>query len=156
MLVLLAILIGLPAWIGGPILAQQRGSSSRTAMLIVAILASAVGIVGLVAVLVLSPALATPETCINPIGPDAPCFHGGQAKLVALLGIGLEPLLASLILGMPAWVMALTETTRRKLWGWFAVVLLFSPIAAMLYGFLGPQPQPTAGSLASPLAASPA
>jgi len=37
--------------------------------------------------------------------------------------------------------MALTETTRRKLWGWFIVVLLVSPIGAMLYGFLGAQPQ---------------
>jgi hypothetical protein len=49
--------------------------------------------------------------------------------------------------------MALTETTRRQLWGWFVVVLLFSPIAAMLYGFLGALPRPPAGSPASTLAA---
>jgi hypothetical protein len=158
MIVLLAILIGLPAWIGGPILAQRRGSSSRTAILIVAILASALGIVGLAAVGITSPALRTPETCIGSTGPGFPCFYGGQAKLVALLGIGFGPLLASLLLGLPAWVMALTETTRRKLWGWFVVVLLCSPIAAMLYGFLGAgaQPRPPAGSPASPVAASPA
>src|SRR5258708_39723085 len=154
MLVLLAILIGLPAWIGGPILAQRRGASSRTAILIVAIIASALGIVGLVAVVLISPALATPETCISSTGPGFPCFSGGQAKLVALLGIGFGPLLASLLMGMPAWVMALTETTRRKHWGWFVVVLLFSPIAAMLYGFLGAQPHPPAGSPASTLAAA--
>ncbi len=154
MIVLLAILIGLPAWIGGTILAQRRGASSRTAILIVSILASALGIVGLVAVVLISPALATPETCINSTAPGFPCFYGGQAKLVALLGIGFGPLLASLLMGMPAWVMALTETTRRKLWGWFVVVLLVSPIGAMLYGFLGAQPHPPAGSPASPLAAS--
>jgi hypothetical protein len=153
-LVLLAILIGLPAWIGGPILAQRRGSSSRTAILIVSLIASALGIVGLVAVLLISPALATPETCIGSTGPGSLCFSGGQAKLVALLGIGFGPLLASLLLGMPAWVMALTETTRRKLWGWFVVVLLVSPIGAMLYGFLGAHPHPPAGSPASPLAAA--
>jgi hypothetical protein len=154
MLVLLAILIGLPAWIGGPILAQRRGSSSRTAILIVSILASALGIVGLVAVALISPALATPETCINSTGPGSLCFSGGQAKLVALLGIGFGPLLASLLVGMPAWVMALTETTRRKLWGWFVVVLLVSPIGAILYGFLGVQPHPPAVPPASTLAAS--
>lgn len=158
MIVLLAILIGLPAWVGGPILAQRRGSSSRTAILIISVIASALGIVGLVAVLLTTPALATPETCIGSTGPGFPCFYGGQAKLVALLGIGFGHLLASLLIGMPAWVMALTETTRRRLWGWFAVVLLFSPIAAMLYGFLGAgaPPDPPAGSPASPLATSPA
>lgn len=153
-IVLLAILIGLPAWIGGTILAQRRGSSSRTAILIVSIIASALGIVGLVSVPLTSPALATPETCISSTGPGSLCFYGGQATLVALLGIGSGPLLASLLLGMPAWAMALTETMHRKLWGWFVVVLLFSPIAAMLYGFLGAQPHPSAGSPASTLAAS--
>ena len=43
-LLLLAILIGLPAWIGGPILAQRRGSSSRTAILVVSIIASALAV----------------------------------------------------------------------------------------------------------------
>jgi hypothetical protein len=156
MLVLLALLIGLPAWIGGPILAQRRSSSSRTAILVVSIIASAFGIVALGAVVLLSPALATPETCIGSTGPGFPCFSGGQAKLVALLGIGFAPLLASLLMGMPAWVMALTETTRRKQWGWFVVVLLFSPIGALLYGFLGAQPHSPAVPPASPLAALPA
>ncbi|MGO8950097.1 MAG: hypothetical protein ACLQUY_21060 [Ktedonobacterales bacterium] len=142
MIVLLAILIGLPAWIGGTILAQRRGSSSRTAILIVSVLASALGIVSLVSVFLTTPALATPETCINSTSPGSPCFYGGPAKLVALLGIGFAPLLASLLIGMPAWVMALTETTRRKQWGWFVAVLLVSPIGAMLYGFLGAQPHP--------------
>jgi hypothetical protein len=159
-LVLLAVLIGLPAWIGGPILAQRRGSSSRMAILIVALLAIALGIVYLafVAVGLLVPAFATPETCIGSTDFGAPCFSGGWAKLVALLGMGFPPLLYSLLLGMPAWVMALTETTRRKLWGWFVVVLLCSPIGALLYGLrgTGAQPHPTAGSPASPLAASPA
>jgi hypothetical protein len=155
-IVLLAIPTGLPAWIVGPILAQRRGASSRTAILIVAIIASALGIVSLVAIVLISPALATPETCISSTGPGSLCFSGGQAKLVALLGIGFGPLLASLLVGMPAWVMALTETTRRTQWGWFIVVLLVSPIGAMLYGFLGaqPHPHPPAVPPASTLAAS--
>lgn len=144
---------GCRAW-RGSVGTLRPGASSRTAILIVSILASALGIVGLVAVLLISPALATPETCIGSTGPGSPCFYGGPAKLVALLGIGFGPLLASLLLGMPAWVMALTETTRRKLWGWFVVVLLVSPIGAILYGFLGARPHPPAGSPASTLAAS--
>lgn len=144
--VLLAVLIGLPAWIGSPILAQRRGSSSRTAILIVAIIASALVIVSLLVPILSSPALATPETCLGSGGPGASqiCFYGDQAKLVALLGIGLPPIFTALFVGMPAWVMALTETAIRKRWGWFVAVLFLSPIAAMIYGFVGAQPRPTA------------
>lgn len=137
---LLAILIGLPAWIGSPILAQRRGSSSRAAILIVSIIASAFLIVSVVS-LFISPAFATPETCLASSDPQI-CFYGAQATLVAALGIGLPLLLMSLLIGMPAWVMALTETARHRRWRWFVVVLLFSPIAAMLYGFLGGRQQP--------------
>jgi hypothetical protein len=151
-IVLLAVLIGLPAWIGGPILAQRRGSSSRTAILIISIIATALGIVGLVAVSLTSPALATPETCINSTGAGQPCFYGDQAKLIAVLGIGLGSVLASLLLGMPAWVMALTETAGRRRWGWFVGVLCFSPIAAMLYGFFGAPPRPPVAPSAPTLA----
>lgn len=143
-LLLLAILIGLPAWIGSPILAQRRGSSSRTAILIVSILASALAIVS-VASAFFSPALATPETCIGPANPPM-CFYGSQATLVALAGIGLPPLLVALLAGMPAWVMGLTETARRGRWGWFTAILLCSPIAAMLYGFLGARREPPAAA----------
>ena len=145
-ILLLAILIGLPAWVGSPILAQRRGSSARTAILVVAIIASALLIVSLVIPVLSSPALATPETCLGSGGPGATsiCFYGSQAKLVALLGIGVPPVLMAVFIGMPAWVMALTETAIRKRWGWFVAVLFLSPIAAMLYGFRGAQPRPTA------------
>ncbi|MGZ3682051.1 MAG: hypothetical protein ACXVDI_26125, partial [Ktedonobacterales bacterium] len=154
MLLLLAILIGLPAWIASPILAQRRGSSARTAILIVSIIASAFVIVSLVVPSLSSPALSTPATCLGSGGAGQPCVYGGPAKVVALLGIGFAPLLASLLMGMPAWVMALTETTRRKRWGWFVAVLFFSPIAAMLYGFFGIQSHASEAPPAPTLAAS--
>lgn len=150
LLLLLAILIGLPAWISSPILAQRRESSSRAAILIVSIIASAFVVVSIVSVFI-SPAFATPETCIAPADPQI-CFYGAQATLVAVLGIGLPALLMSTLLGTPAWVMALTETARHQRWRWFVAVLLFSPIAAMLYGFLGGRRRPpsvTAPSMAT-------
>ncbi len=151
---LLAILIGLPAWIASPILAQRRGSSARTVILIVSIIASAFMVVSLITPFVSSPALTSPQTCLALAGPSQTCYYGDQAKLAALIGIGIAPLLASLLLGLPAYVMALTETARRKRWGWFAAVLVFSPIAAMLYGFFGAQPHLPVAPPAPTLAAS--
>ena len=147
LIVLLALLIGLPAWIGGPILALRRGSSSRTGILIVSVIACAIGIVGVAAAFLTSPALATPETCISSTAQT--CFYGDQAKLVALLGIGFGSVLVSLLIGIPAWVMALTETAGRRSWGWFIAVLCTSPFGALLYSFLGAPPS-------SPRAAPPA
>src|SRR5258708_37058920 len=46
MIVLLAILIALPAWIGTPILPHRRGASARTAILIVYLIAGGLGVVG--------------------------------------------------------------------------------------------------------------
>ena len=154
MVLLLAILIGLPAWIASPILAQRRSSSARTAILIVSIIASALVIVSLAVPLFSSPALSTPATCLGSSGAGQPCIYGAAAKLVAVLGIGLGPLVASLFMGMPAWVMALTETSRRKRWGWFVAVLFFSPIAAMLYGFFGARSHPSDAPHAPTLAAA--
>ena len=150
--VLLAALIGLPAWIGGPISAERRGSSSRTANLVVSIVASALFLVTLLTTFVLSPALATPETCISSTAPDFPCFYGVQAKLVAVFGVSFGMVRASLLIGVPAWVMALTETGRHRRWEWFAAVLLLSPFAAMLYAFFGGQQRPPAAAVAPAVA----
>lgn len=154
MVLLLAILFGLPAWIASPILALRRGSSARAAILVVSIIASAFVIVRLVAILLSSPALSTPATCLGSSDAGQSCFYGILAKLVALLGIGFAPLVVSLFLCVPAWVMALTKTIRRKRWGWFVAVLFLSPIAAMLYGFFGAQSQPSVASPAQTLVAA--
>ena len=152
LLLLLAILVGLPAWIGSPILARRRGSSSRAAILVVSILASALVIVS-VASTFFSPAFSTPETCIGSANPQI-CVYGAQATLLAVLGVGLPTLLVSLLVGMPAWVMALTETSQRRRWGWFIAALLFSPIAAMLYGFFGARREPLTAAPLPTVAAS--
>lgn len=73
------------------------------------------------------------------------CYTGAQAHVVAWIGFLWTALAVLLLWGMPAWVMALTQTARLKQWGWFIAALLFSPIAAMLYAFFGASPRPTSG-----------
>lgn len=150
----LAILIGLPAWIATPILATRRGSSARTAILIVAIIATALLLVGAVVVPLTSQVFSAPQVCLNGIvGPGGQtCFRGVQAFWVALLGVSWGPIATSLVLGMPAWVMTLTQTARWRQWGWFVAALLFSPVAALLYAFLGAGRPPTSAAPARPIA----
>jgi hypothetical protein len=136
MLMLLAVLIGLPAWIASPILAERRGATGKTPIIVVSVLATALLVVTLVSVSVFSPALRTPQTCFNGIGP---CVTGPEARLVALVGIGLMPIVSALLVGMPAWTMGLVQTARSRHWGWFAAIAMLSPVATLLYGVVGPQ-----------------
>lgn len=148
----LAILIGLPAWIATPILALRRGSSARTAILIVAVIASAILIVS---VLLLSfntsDVFSAPQVCLSGGGSyTQTCFTGDQAYWVALAGVIWAPISLALLMGAPAWVMTLTQTARLRQWGWFVFALFLSPIAALLYAFFG------AGKATPPAPAAPA
>lgn len=138
---LLAVLIGLPAWIASPILAERRGAAGKTPILVLSILASALLIVGVVSVF-FSPAFSTPQTCFNPGGFGAgdanqTCVTGAQAHWLAALAIVSGIWLAALAINLPAWTMALVRTARRHSWGWLIVIVLLSPFATVLYGFLG-------------------
>jgi hypothetical protein len=153
MVVALAILIGLPAWIATPILALRRGSTARTAILVVATLATALLIVSAVSVtLSASTALSASQVCLNGSGPEPPqtCFTGTQAFWVSVLGIGWGPIALAFTVGAPAWVMTLTQTARQRQWGWFTAALLFSPVAALLYAFFGAGRPPSAATPVSP------
>ena len=163
LVLLLAILIGLPAWIVGPILAQRWGAFARAALLIVSIPASACAVFSLVSLAIRYPVFTASETCFwSPPVPNQPvadpyCTFGAMAPLMAVFGVAFFPLLASLFLTIPAWVMALAETSRRQRWGWFVAVLYGSPIAAMLYGLLGAWSLPASalGALAGASEATP-
>ena len=139
--VALAILIGLPAWIATPILALRRGSSARTAILIVAVIASALLVV--ITLLVASSApsvLNAPQVCLNDANPlthAQTCYTGAQAFWVGLIGVTWAPIGLVSLLGAPAWVMTLTQTARLRQWGWFVFALLLSPFASLLYAFFG-------------------
>jgi hypothetical protein len=152
-LLLLAVLIGLPAWIAAPILAERRGASGTTAILVVSIISTALLLVTIFSVVVLSPALTSPKTCLNGTGGDGvpqTCVTGSQAIWLAVLGIGSTPVLAAFIACLPAWTMALTRTVRGRRWGWFSAVLLLSPLALMLYGFLGSERRPAPAPAPAP------
>jgi hypothetical protein len=160
-IIALAVLIGLPAWIGSPILALRRGSSARTTILIVAVIASALLIISVVVIPLTSSVLHAQDVCLgnssvnssvtntlsSPALPSN-CYTGDQAFWIALAGITLPPTAVALLLGMPAWIMTLTQTARLKQWGWFVAALLFSPIAALLYAFFGARNRPTFGEQA--------
>jgi hypothetical protein len=155
----LAVLIGLPAWIATPILAERRGSSARTAILVLAVIATALLVVGVVVIPLTSQVFSAPEVCLNgTVGPDGGplCFTGAQAFWVALIGITWGSIAVSLIAGMPAWVMTLTQTARRRQWGWFVAALFFSPVASLLYAFFGAGRPPAPATPASPAPQEPA
>jgi len=152
-LLLLAVLIGLPAWIAAPILAERRGASGRTAILVVSVISTALLLVTIFSVVVLSPALTSPKTCLNGTGGDGvpqTCVTGSQAVWLAALGIGFTPVLAAFIVCLPAWTMALTRTVRGRRWGWFSAVLLLSQLALLLYGFLGSERRPAPAPAPAP------
>lgn len=147
---LLAVLIGLPAWIASPILAERRSVAGKTPILVLSILASALLIVGVVTVF-FTPAFTTPQTCYNAGGfnasdPGQICVTGAQAHWLAAFAILAGTTLTALAINLPAWTMALVRTARRHSWGWLAAILLLSPFATVLYGFLGDR-GPTAPTL---------
>lgn len=143
LILLLALLMGLPAWIIGPKLARRRGASARTPILIASLPASACAILAAISVLARYPVLAATETCFWPPQPpnqpaaDPPCMYGYMAVVLAILGVAALPLLATCILSIPAWVMGLAEADGQQRWGWFIAVLFFSPVATALYGLFG-------------------
>ena len=144
MFVLAAVIIGLPAWIASPLLAARRGASSKTPILVVSLVATALVAVAVYIVLT-SPALASPKTCVN----NAGCVTGAMAPLVAVLGIGLGPLLTAQLANLPAWVMALVRTSHSRQWRWFVAILLLSPVACAVYGLLGKERDTIAPAVAA-------
>lgn len=72
LILLLALLIGLPAWIAGPILAQRWGAFARVALLIVSIPASACAVISLVSLAIRYPVFTASETCFwSPLSPTS-------------------------------------------------------------------------------------
>lgn len=51
--------------------------------------------------------------------------------------------LAGAIAAFVAWGLGLLAALVRGRWGWFLVILLFSPLGSLLYGLFGPAPRST-------------
>ncbi len=135
---LLAVLIGLPAWIASPVLAARRGASSKPVIIPLAVLSLALLLVSIYFTIV-NDVISSPRTCFG--DRDPVCVIGANAGLLALVGALLTPWLICVAIDSPAWVMALVRTARIHAWGWFVAILLLSPVATLLYGFFGPELQ---------------
>jgi hypothetical protein len=53
--------------------------------------------------------------------------------------IGSATLITPVIAVVAAWLVGLVDTARRRLWGWFALILLVPLIGALIYGIGGPR-----------------
>lgn len=152
---LLAILIGLPAWILGPKLARSRDAWASVTLLIISLPASVSAVLSLVCVLVRYPVLASTETCFwlqQPPGQPAAgpaCNYGALAQIFATVSVAFLPLLATCLLTIPAWVMGLNEAERQQRWRWYFAMLFLSPVAVTLYGLFGEHARQSAPTSAS-------
>lgn len=161
LVLLLAVLLGLPVWIAGPILARRRGGSAGAALLSSSVPASLFAALCLISLMVRYRALTATETCFwqpyisGPVA-DPACTTGWPAVMLALVSVASLPLLATWFLTVPVWVMALVETSLRRQWRWLVAVLFLSPLAATLYGLFGgsgkgaQHPAPTTAAGPSP------
>ena len=155
-LLALALVVGLPLWISIPLSAERRGRTIRALLMIIALLATALLTVDMIILLSQIGPLSAPQVvCLSDgSGGAYACYRGGRALLLALAGTGGASLVGALLAGTPAWVIALVQTARWRRWGWFAAVLLFSPIAALLYACFGPsQPMRSAAARSTPAVA---
>jgi hypothetical protein len=131
----LAILSGLPVWIATVIRANRRDISSQGPILISSVLATGLLIVDLIITYGQTTALPAAQVCYA--SAKGLCFSGGAGFLAAFVGIGWGPIVAAIVAGAPAWVMALTQALRWRQWAWLGATLLFSPVAAALYALFG-------------------
>ena len=61
---------------------------------------------------------------------------GNNSAGLALVGLILYSLAG--LLTFLSWLFGIIRTIRGQAWGWFVVILLFSPIATLIYGLMGP------------------
>ncbi|MDP9373596.1 MAG: hypothetical protein M3Q65_14325 [Chloroflexota bacterium] len=59
--------------------------------------------------------------------------------ILARSGSGFGTLLAGVggLLSLVAWIMGLIMAGRNRQWGWLVGILLFTPLATLLYSLLG-------------------
>jgi hypothetical protein len=63
------------------------------------------------------------------------CAAQGATPILIGIGVGILAGICSLI----AWIGGLIKTAQIGRWGWFVVILLFSPLATLIYGIAGPE-----------------
>jgi hypothetical protein len=77
-------------------------------------------------------------SCSSVGGQPEQCVTGpAQYDFSAPIVIGLALLGLSFFCWLIAWVTGLFTTARIKQWGWFAAILLLSPVATFFYSLFG-------------------
>lgn len=136
---LFALLVGMPAWIASAARAAREGRTSRGVIQVLSVVATAWLIVAVSIGLIIARGGA-PQVCLQ-----TDCATGPLAVLFLLVGVAIQPLVVCALICSPAWVIGLVRTAHLRRWGWFAAVLVFSPISTLIYGFFGPESVATMG-----------
>ncbi|HEV7126018.1 MAG TPA: hypothetical protein VGN32_01100 [Ktedonobacterales bacterium] len=70
------------------------------------------------------------------------CIHNASTRVGSGAGIGFLVLLVAGVAELIGWILGLVSSATQRRWGWFVVILLFSPLTSLLYGFFGPADAP--------------
>ena len=65
---------------------------------------------------------------------SADCVSQGATPVLIGIGVGLLAGICSFI----AWIGGLIKTAQTQAWVWFVLILLFTPLATLIYGIVGP------------------
>lgn len=107
---------------------------SKRAILILSIAAIVLGIVAAIPYAI---GIGSVATCAGAgattVSTD--CATQGAGAILIGVVIGILAGICSLI----AWIGGLIKTAQIGAWVWFVLILLFTPLATLIYGFAGPE-----------------
>jgi hypothetical protein len=107
---------------------------SKRTILFLSIAAILLGIVAAVAYVVgVGAVVNCTGTGATTISTD--CAAQGATPILIGIGVGILAGICSLI----AWIGGLIKTAQIGAWVWFVLILLFTPLATLIYGFAGPE-----------------
>ena len=111
---------------------------SKRTILILSIAAILLGIVGAIVYVIGVGAVAT---CAGTGATSISADCASQGGLSFLIGTGL--LILGGICSLIAFIGGLIKTAQIGAWVWFVLILLFTPLATLIYGIAGPETRAT-------------
>ena len=106
---------------------------SKRTILFLSIAAILLGIVAAVAYVVgLGAVVNCAGTGATTVSTD--CAAQGATPILIGIGVGILAGICSLI----AWIGGLIKSAQTQAWVWFVLILLFTPLATLIYGIVGP------------------
>jgi hypothetical protein len=123
-----------------PAIPRKRSVSVKPTIALLSILAI---VLLSIAFVQYDPAFATQlQACQHAINSNSPQATGCLASGSRAATIGLVLYLAGVVAALLAWLLGLVKTAQIRRWVWFVVIFLFSPLASLLYGVVGPSSRP--------------